>query len=228
MPATEWNDSQLEELQLLLDSVPAPLEPLDVSMLDGYLCGVLVQPGAVPASKWLPQVTDIDGRPLPRGFDAVRLHALVMQRHGELDRAIARREWFDPWVFELTDAQASPDAAEPEAGLEAVYPWVAGFAAAMNVCPALMESPAQALVEPLAMLYRHLDPEDLEDADELLDAIAMLEPLQDLAQAVQDLVRATLLLADVGRPLPPAAARSDAPRAARRAVPSRRRPSPKR
>ncbi len=227
MPATEWNDSQLDQLQVLLDSVPAPLEPLDVSMLDGFLCGVLVQPGTVPASKWLPQVTDTDGRPLPRGFDAARLHALVMQRHGELDRAIARREWFDPWVFELADDEAS-SAAEPGASLEAVYPWVAGFAAAMNACPALMESPAQALIEPLSMLYRHLDPDDLEDADQLLDAIAMLEPLPDLAQAVQDLVRATLLLADVGRPLPPAAPRADAPRAPRRAVPSRRRVPPKR
>ncbi len=227
MPAPEWNDSQLEELQLLLDSVPAPLEPLDVSMLDGYLCGVLVQPGTVPPSKWLPQVTDIDGRALPRGFDAARLHALVMQRQGELDRAIARREWFDPWVFEFADEDAS-DTNEAGASLDAVYPWVAGFAAAMNVCPALMQSPAQELIEPLAMLYRHLDPDDLEDADELLDAISTLEPLQDLAQAVQDLVRATLLLADVGRPLPPAVARADVPRAARRTVSSRRRPSPKR
>jgi uncharacterized protein len=227
MPAPEWNDSQLEELQLLLDSVPAPLEPLDVSMLDGYLCGMLVQPGTVPPPKWLPQVTDIDGRPLPRGFDAARLHALVMQRHAELDRTIARREWFDPWVFELADDDA-PDAGETGAGLDAVYPWVAGFAAALNVCPALLESPAQALIEPLAMLYRHLDPDDLEDADELLDAIAMLEPVQDLAQAVQDLVRATLLLADVARPLPAAAPRADAARVARRAVPSRRRPPPKR
>ena len=45
-----WTDADLDALQALLDSVPAPLEPLDVSMLDGYLCGVLVQPQPVPAT----------------------------------------------------------------------------------------------------------------------------------------------------------------------------------
>ena len=57
-----------------------------------------------------------------------------------------------------------------------------------------------ALTEPLALLYRHLDADDLEDADELLDEIESLEPPADLTEAVEDLVRATLLLADVGRP----------------------------
>ena len=42
--------------------MPAPLEPLDVSMLDGFLCGVLVQPQRVPDARWLPHVTDVDGR----------------------------------------------------------------------------------------------------------------------------------------------------------------------
>jgi uncharacterized protein len=46
----------------------------------------------------------------------------------------------------------------------------------------------------------HLDPEDLEDADELLAEIEMLEPPQDVAEAVEGLVRSTLLIADVTRP----------------------------
>jgi uncharacterized protein len=196
------SDAQREELQSLLDSVPAPLEPLDVSMLDGFLCGVLVQPAAVPAAQWLPCVTDIDGRRLPQGFDATRLHQLAAQRHAQLDRAIARREWFDPWVFELADADGAAASDASDTALEAVFPWVAGFAAAMNAFPALMSQPAQTLTEPLAMLYRHLDPDDLEDADDLLEAIDSLAPLGDLSEAVEDLVRATLLLADVGRPLP--------------------------
>ncbi|HET9645640.1 MAG TPA: YecA family protein, partial [Burkholderiaceae bacterium] len=58
-----------------------------------------------------------------------------------------------------------------------------------------------ALIEPLATLYMHLDPEDLEDADELLAEIETLEPPQDLAEAVEGLVSSTLLLADVSRPL---------------------------
>ena len=218
------NDMERDELQRLLDGVAAPLEPLDVSMLDGFLCGVLVQPGAVPPAQWLPQVTDIDGRALPRGFNATRLHELVLRRHAQLERAITRREWFDPWVFELAEDETVAATEPGSSDVQAVLPWVAGFAAAMHAYPALMTGPAQALTEPLAMLYRHLDPDDLEDAAELLETIDELAPLSDLTQAVEDLVRATLLLADVARPLPAAQGsrppqRTAAPR--RRAAPRR-------
>ncbi|WP_280153761.1 YecA family protein [Piscinibacter sp. XHJ-5] len=207
MEVRPLDEGELDELQRLLDSVPAPLEPLDVSMLDGFLCGVLVQPQRVPESRWLPHVTDADGRALPPRFDASRLQVLARRRHAELDQAIGRRQWFDPWVFELAgdghDAPADEDQAPPE--VDAVYPWVAGFATAMELFPALMQHDAAALTEPLALLYRHLDPDDLEDADDLLAAIELLEPPTDLTEAVEELVRATLLLADVGRPLAVAA-----------------------
>lgn len=183
-------------MQRLLDAIPAPLEPLDVSMLDGFLCGVLLQPRRVPEAQWLPHVTDADGRVLPAATEAGPLHALVRRRHAELDAAIGARQWFDPWVFELDDAQATPS--------EAVYGWVAGFATAMEFFPALMGLDAQRLREPLALLYRHLDPDDLEDADDLIEEIESLEPPAELADAVEELVRATLLLADVSRPKPPA------------------------
>ena len=213
---------ELDELQALLDTVPAPLEALDVSMLDGFLCGVLLQPQAVPPMRWLPHVTDVDGRALPARFDASRLQALARRRHAELDDAITRRQWFDPWVFELDDeagdAPASPgkgfeDFADPEdaaddedggstpSGTDAVYPWVAGFATALELFSGLMALDADALTEPLALLYRHLDAEDLEDADDLLAEIETLEPPADLSEAVEELVRATLLLADVSRPV---------------------------
>ena len=80
-PPAPFTEAELDTLQRLLDAVPAPLEPLDVSMLDGYLCGVLLQPRPVPVERWLPHVTDVDGRPLPAGFDAGALHALVRRRH---------------------------------------------------------------------------------------------------------------------------------------------------
>ena len=203
------NDRELDELQDLLDRVPAPLEALDVSMLDGFLCGLLVQPRGVPAARWLPHVTDVDGRALPPRFDPSRLHELVWRRHAELNDAIARRQWFDPWVFELSaddDDEAAlghgvvdEDADEP--AIDAVYPWVAGFATALELFPELMALDAKKLTEPLALVYRHLAPDDLEDADELLAEIESLEPPADLSAAVEELVRATLLLADVARPL---------------------------
>jgi uncharacterized protein len=52
------------------------------------------------------------------------------------------------------------------------------------------------------VLYSHFDPEDLEDADDLLPLIDELEPAATLADAVEDLVRCSLLLADVTRPRP--------------------------
>jgi uncharacterized protein len=70
----------------------------------------------------------------------------------------------------------------------------------MELFPSLTDLHAKALLEPLALLYRHLDRDDLEDADELLAVIDSLEPPADLTQAVEELVRATLLLADVSRP----------------------------
>ena len=178
-------------LQGLLDSVPAPLEPLDVSVLDGFLCAVSLHPVAMPDTQWLHFVTDSEGRPLPADFDARSLRSLVVRRRAELMEAIADRRWFDPWVFEL-DEQASPS--------ESVYPWVAGFAMAVQQFPALTREASAELIEPLALLYRHLDPDDLEDAEELLAEIETLEPPADLAAAVEDLVRATLLWADITRP----------------------------
>lgn len=187
-------DREIDELQALLDALPPPLDPLDVSSLDGFLCGVIVQPRRIDRGRWLPLVTDVDGRPLPAGFDARRLHSLVDRREAELRRAIERREWFDPRVFEL-------DAGDGDKGDgDAVYPWVAGFAAAMESFPELIaDGDDSAVIEPLALIYRHLDADDLEDADSLLAEIESLEPPVDLAESVEGIVRATLLLADVGR-----------------------------
>ncbi len=187
-------ERDLEALQDALDRVPRPLEPLDVTALDGFLCGVLLQPRRIAEAMWMPHVTDADGRPLPGGFDARLLQTLARRRHAELDAAIQSRQWFDPWVFELEGEDVSPG--------EAVVGWVAGFATAMEFFPALMALDADRLREPLALLYRHLDPDDLEDADDLLEEIESLEPPAELAEAVEDLVKATLLLADVSRPLP--------------------------
>lgn len=193
--AEPLSERELDKLQALLDAVPAPLEPLDVSMLDGFLVGVLLQPKAVPGFKWTPYVLDSEGRSPPEGFDSKTLLALVRRRYQELNETIVARQWFDPWVFEL-DADASPS--------DVVFPWVAGFALATELFPELMRQNAADLLEPLASIYMHLDPDDLEDADELLEEIETLEPPADVAEAVESLVRSTLLLADVTRPNKPA------------------------
>ncbi|HEV6967233.1 MULTISPECIES: YecA family protein [Roseateles] len=207
--AEAFTEADLERLQALLDALPAPLEPLDVSMLDGYLCGVLLQPEPVPLAAWLPPLLDSEGgHPVPSRVDD-ELLALLRRRHKELNVAIAARQWFDPWVFELDD-EAGPS--------ETVLPWVAGFAHALDAHPALMRLPEEPLLEPLAAIYMHLDPDDLEDADALLEEIESLEPPADLEEAVEGLVSAVLMIADVSRPLKPRQT------AAGRAGPGRSRP----
>jgi uncharacterized protein len=115
----------------------------------------------------------------------------VLRRLTELKRAIDARDWFDPWVFEL-DGAAAP--------AQSILPWAAGFAAAMELFPELMRTEDSALLEPLSLLYMHFDAADLEGADALRAMIDTLEPPTDLADAVQDLVRSLMLIADVTRP----------------------------
>ncbi len=207
-------DSDLQQLHTLLDTLPAPLQPLDLSALDGFLCGVLLQPRRVPAAAWLPFVTDLDGRSAPTTPALQQLHALVQRRHAELDQAIAERQWFDPWIYELDGTAVDTDFGHDEGDeegdeegegegdhpVDSVLPWVAGFAAAMEHFPALMDMDHPELVEPLALLFMHFAAEDLEDADALLAVIETLEPPKDLPEAVQDVVRALMLIADVTRP----------------------------
>jgi len=198
-PFAPLGDAGRERLQALLEALPAPLEPLDISALDGWLVGVLLQPRPVPEARWLAGVHDADGRAPPAGVALAELHALVRRRHAELERAIRERQWFDPWVFEL-EAEPGADAPTPSAW---VLPWLTGWALALEQFPQLLDLPrTPGLREALATLYRHFDADDLEDDgdDELAALIDALEPPADSAEAVEDLVRCTLLLADETRP----------------------------
>jgi uncharacterized protein len=104
-------------------------------------------------------VLDVDGAALPAGRRRGAAAGAGARRHAELEPRHRQRDWFDPWIFQLDDAD-SPS--------EAVLPWVAGFAAAHGPLPGLMAVEDPELVEPLALLYLHFDPDDLEDADALL------------------------------------------------------------
>jgi uncharacterized protein len=196
------SDRDREHLESLLDALPAPLAPPDISALDGFLVGVLLQPKAVAEADWLRWTHDFDhGQPAPQDLDLRPLQNLVRRRHAELGRAIAARRWFDPWVFELEPARGE-DEASPS---DVVLPWIAGFAAALERFPALLGSAGAEAREPLAALYAHFDPADLEEVADLADEIATTEPPETADEAVEDLVRCTLLLADAMQPRPAAA-----------------------
>ncbi len=195
-PSRPLSDRERDQLEELLDALPPPLEPLDLSALDGFLVGVLLQPHSVPSERWLAHVADLEGRARPPGVDLAPIRALVLRRHAELEQAIATRQWFDPWVFDLETEPGQTECLPSQV----VLPWVAGFAAALDLFPQLLALGGAALREPLATLYAHFDPDDLEEIDDLRELINQLAPPESVSEAVEDLVRCTLLLADVSRP----------------------------
>ena len=69
-------DAEVAELDERLSRVPPPLDALDTSALDGFLCGVLLQPHPVSVERWWPWVVDVDARPWPAGTDPEGLAAL--------------------------------------------------------------------------------------------------------------------------------------------------------
>ncbi|UUX96109.1 UPF0149 family protein [Aquabacterium sp. J223] len=193
--AQDLNDSELDELAQGLD-LPEPLEPLDVVMLDGFLCGVLVQPRLVPVDEWWPFVADHEGRPPPEGTDLSRVRVLAERRLAALNEAIAEDGAFDP-LLPADDAALAEQAGE--LGLPAwsavLMGWVAGFELAMARLGRESDpwpDEADALFE---RLLRHLPAEDGEDV-RAREAAEAEFPLASTDEAIDDLVDAVVGLWD--------------------------------
>ncbi len=203
--ARDLTDAEYAELDELLADAPEPLEPLDAVMLDGFLCGVIVQPVLIEAAAWLPHVFDLEARPLPDGIDAAwleRCQLLILRRHAALTRSLAEDGWFDPLVLE-------PDEAEPDVPVSeydiagqlppisrALMPWVAGFQHAVLCFPDLAEFEDDAAAVALARLYRHL-PAETDAEREVVETLEREHPLATLDEAIEDLVYAVADLADL-------------------------------
>ena len=203
-PAQDLTDAEFSELDDLLVATPEPLEPLDVVMLDGYLCGVLVQPVALEPAAWLPHVFDFDGRPLPEGAEPgwrERATALILRRHAALNRSMVEDGWFDPLILEL-DEENPPRPHEPAASLmpvsQALMPWVAGFQHALETFPDLLEQPDEAIDLALARLYRHL-PAQTDEERQVVATLDREHPLATLDEAIEDLIVIVADLADLTR-----------------------------
>ena len=195
----DLTDAEFAELDELLAQTPEPFEPLDAVMLDGYLCGVIVQPVLLEAEAWLPHVFDFEGQPLPDDADPAwraRTEALILRRHAALTRAIAEDGWFDPLILELDDFEP-PRTDDPAASLkpvsQALFPWVAGFQHAMESFPDLLELPDPAIDVALARLYRHL-PAQTDEEREVVATLDQEHPLAALDEAIEDLI---VIIADL-------------------------------
>ncbi|HEX2011416.1 MAG TPA: UPF0149 family protein, partial [Roseateles sp.] len=198
-PNTDLTDAEFAELDELLATTPAPLQALDASMLDGYLCGVLVQPRLIETEEWLPNIYDYDGGTLPEDADPAwqaRIRELVERRYKALNRAMVENGWFDPVVLDMDDpanTETPADAAEDPAYAamtpisRALLPWVAGFQHACLCFPELSETPDDAVMAALARLYRHLPAETAEEK-EIVATLDREHPLKDLDDAIEELV----------------------------------------
>jgi uncharacterized protein len=164
----DLTDAELDELAELLAHAPAPLEPLDVPALDGYLAGVIVQPRLVSIDEWLPAVFDAERRALPEGTDAAwlaRTRTLIERRFQAINAAISEDGFFDPVIV---DADQLPPASEydevqsPTA--RALQPWLAGFDWALECFPELEQQGDEAVADALARIDDPNVPEDIDAA----------------------------------------------------------------
>jgi len=192
----DLTDAELDELDQLLAAAPEPLEPLDVAMLDGYLCGVIVQPQALAAEQWMPFVLDHAGRPVPEGADAKwlsRVQALALRRHEALARSLEDEGSFVPVL--PGDAADAEDAALRDALRELpevsrpLLPWALGFQTACSRFPALLALSEPAVDAALARVFRHLPVADPQ-AREVFAELERAMPLATEDDAVDDLVMA--------------------------------------
>jgi uncharacterized protein len=149
----DLTDAELEELDELLAQTPKPLSPLDVVLLDGYLCAVLVQPRLVPVAEWLPPIFDTDGRTWSVLDDPgaaarnERIQALASRRLAALNESLAEEAWFDPLIPAPeaeaaepgTSAGAGTASGDAAPGLSAeqirdtLAPWASGFEYGLSV-----------------------------------------------------------------------------------------------
>jgi uncharacterized protein len=219
----DLSDAEFAELDAILAEIPEPLEPLDVVMLDGFLCGVIVQPTLPDVDAWLPFVFDAGGHrwgeaePSP---EQRRARTLVLRRHAALNRAIAEFGSFDPFILEVDDegdlaagededdgvtevagAPPSDDNADPAPPLDpigmALLPWVAGFEQAVHLLPGLADLDEPAVATTLARLFRFL-PDDEQGTAAL---VARELPLTSLGDAIADVVACVAELYELTLPL---------------------------
>ncbi len=208
--AADLSDADFQELDDLLGEAPEPLEAMDAVMLDGYLCGVIVQPQQVAPEAWLPWVLDAQGRAFasdPAWPAYPRARALILRRHAALNRSIEGDGWFDPLILEPDpDAEVSADSGAGDDGPLAplspvsrpLAPWVAGFHFACATFAGLLHEDEPAVATTLARLWRHL-PVEADDERELVALLDRELPLASLEDAIGDLVEAVAELAELTR-----------------------------
>jgi uncharacterized protein len=186
----DLTNADLDVLDHLLAQTPAPLQPLDAVMLDGYLAGIAVQPKVMPIDTWLAGVFDLQARPLPADHDPAWLaqcRVLIERRFEVMTTELSEDAWFDPVIVDVAEL---PPLSEYEAPLPAttrtLAPWIAGFQLALVHHPELRERGDREIDAALARVQKHILPADTEQKDtEQKDAE---QTDAEVSRAVVDLV----------------------------------------
>ncbi len=202
----DLTNAEIDELDTLLRQAPAPLEPLDVVSLDGYLSAVAVQPRIVPPADWLARALDTDGsRWPPSTMDEAwlaRVRGLMQRRYEAIVRGLEEEGFFNPVVTDLA-AEDSGDvaAADPVDDAIAALPaysrplvyWASGFLYGAQTFEGLMEHPDDAVHIAMSRILRHLPPEAEED-HALVAELNEQIPLRDSTHAIEDAVDAAVTM----------------------------------
>ncbi len=197
-PATDLSDAEFDRLADALADAPAPTEPLDAVSLDGYLCGVLVQPRLLALAEWLPWALDAEGRDTDPAWRA-SVEPLVLRRHAALNRAMVEDGAFAPLLLGF-DAEHPPAVSEyePLAVLppvsQVLAPWVAGFAQAEARFGGLQALDDDEVRAALARVWQHLPPAEPGSAP--MPAVVGGDPMAGLEAAVDAVVDTVVELSD--------------------------------
>lgn len=212
-PIRDLSDTEVHELDELLAATPEPLQPLDIVMLEGYLCGVLVQPVLLDGEQWLAPIFDLDATPLPSTIDPgwlARISVLIRHHHAALNHRLVDEGWFDPLVFEAAASDAgtsagtstkTPTDLDAETALEppaypALWPWALGFQYAVLQFPALGEVADDEVSATLDRVFRHLPAQTDEERQDVARIDAEY-PLANLDDAIEELVNNVIALFDL-------------------------------
>ncbi len=197
--APTLTDAEIHEIDELLAQVPEPYETLDAVILDGYLCGVLVQPVQLTPEQWLPPIFGTEGIPVvgPKWSQKQhdRLVQLIQRRYDELLHGILEDGWFDPLVPLVEDEDGQVLTGKD--AFEGIGYWVAGFEWALANFPQLEEAALSGVPDLLDSLWRHLpDQDDTQKA--MTKALDEEHPLKNMDEASEALVFDVVDLAGIG------------------------------
>jgi len=138
-----------------------------------------------------------------------RVLDLVMRHYNNLAAHVAAREPFDPIVFDADREDGGTRSLDEE--LLPLWPWAAGFMDALDAFPDLLDRYGDDEDVDVAMvnIVRHIPPDPDDASDEGRDAVRRREeldrelPLEDLDDAIEQLVLGVMEIADITRPRQP-------------------------